>query len=129
MADFVSAMSENQDLSIAEQKKAGQPGGDDMDQEHKNYLKIVIGMLDKKEISVEDPQSLLKPEHYGKLGELERGKVDAALVNIVDMLRQIEEFYRDKSIPDASPELQNMIEHLWQMKNRVESQYGDVYKI
>lgn len=129
MVDFASTMSGNQNLSEEEQKKAGQPTGNDMDDEHKNYLKIVIGLLDSKEIRVEEPESLLKSEHYNKLAELERGKVDAALVNIVDQLRQIEIFYRSEKTPDASPQLENMIEHLWQMKNRVESKYGDVYKI
>ncbi len=129
MADFATAIAENQNLSEQEQKRIGQASGDDMDAEHKNYLATIIGMLDRKEIRIEDPESLLKGEQYRKLGELDRNRADAALVNIVDQLRRIEEFYRSTQTPNASPELQNMIEHLWQMKNRIETKFGDVYKI
>jgi len=129
MPDFASAIGQHQDLSEDEQKRIGRSGGDDMDAEHKNYLALIIGMLDRKDIVLLDPESILKPENYRLLGELDRNRVDAALVNITDQLSRIEHSFRDTRTPDASPELQNMIEHLWQMKNRIESKYGDVYKI
>ncbi len=129
MADYASAIAQHTDLPEDQQKKAGQAIGSDMDDEHKNYLAIVIGMLDRKEIDVQSPQTLLKRENYDKLEELSRGMVDAALVNLADQLRQIENFYRSKDTPNASPQLQTMIEHLWQMKNRLEHKYGDVFKL
>ncbi len=129
MADFVAAIAQKQHLSEEEQKRISSSGGDDMGATHKDYLATVIGMLDRQEIKLLDPESLLKPAVYQKLGELDRNRVDAALVNITDLLSRIEHSYRDTHTPDASPELQNMIEHLWQMKNRVEDKYGDVYKL
>jgi hypothetical protein len=49
------------------------------------------------------------------------------LPTIALQLGQIEHFYRSKDTPNASVELQNMIEHLWQMKQRIEDDY-DVFK-
>lgn len=129
MADFAQTMADHLHLSEEEQKKAAQSSGTDMDEAHKNYLATVMGMLERKEIRLLDPESLLNSAQYASLGELDRNKADAALVNIVDLLNRIELLYRDKATPDASPELAGMIEHLWQMKSRVEDRYGDVYKI
>jgi hypothetical protein len=127
--DFLSQISKHQNLSEAAQKKAGQPAGDDMGDEHKNFLALVIRMIDQKEVDVSEPSSFLKKENYDALNDMSKAQVDLGLVNIVDQLRRIEEFYRNKKTPNASPELQTMIEHLWQMKDRVESKYGDVLKL
>jgi hypothetical protein len=100
-----------------------------MGDEHKNFLALVIRMIDQKEVDVSEPSSFLKKENYDALNDMSKAQVDLGLVNIVDQLRRIEEFYRNKKTPNASPELQTMIEHLWQMKDRVESKYGDVLKL
>lgn len=126
MPDFIQSIHEHKDLPVADQKKAGQPAGDDMDAEHKNFLKKVIGMLDRNEIDVTNPESFLNKDIYATLPPDWKAKTDTAMVNIADQLRRIEAFYRNKDIPDASPELQTMIEHLWLMKQRIEEKY-DVF--
>lgn len=123
---ILKAYEQHKDLSEAAQKKAGLPGGDDMEQEHKDFLQLVIGMLDRNEIDVYNPETFLKRDVYDALDATWRGKVDQAMLNIALQLRQIEAFYRDKKTPNASPELQNMIEHLWQMKSRIE-EHHDVF--
>ena len=128
MADFLTAINKHQDLSEEAQKLAGKAGGDDMGKEHKMFLATIIAMIDAKEIDVQAPQSFLNRPLYDSLDELSRSKIDLSLVNMADQIRQMEWFFRSKTTPNASPELESMIEHLWQMKSRVEDKYGDVLK-
>ncbi len=128
MADFVTAIAQHKDLSLEDQKKAGQAAGDDMSQKHKEYLAVLIGLLDRHEIDILKPESFLKHDVYDTLPADSRVQVDLTLVNLADQIRRIESFYRSKQTPNASPELQTMIEHLWQMKGRVEQKVGAVFK-
>lgn len=127
MPDFAAAMTGNHDLPEETQKQIAQAQGDDMDDEHKNFLALIIKMLDEKTIDIYESESFLKKDVYDTLDDEWKMKVDKALPNLALQLRQIEAFYRNKAIPDASPELQNMIEHLWQMKQRIEEKH-DVFK-
>ena len=127
MADFSTIMGAHDDLSEEQQKHAGQAIGGAMGNEHTNFLQAVIGMMDRKEIDSSQPQSLLNHDVYDALPEEWRDKVDLALINIADQLRLIEEFYRSTATPNAAPQLQTMIEQLWQMKQRIEETH-DVFK-
>lgn len=127
MADFLKTIGQQQPLSEAVQKKAGQSQGAKMGEEHETFMKEILRMLDSKEIDVAKPQSFLKMEIYNRLDEQWKGKVDLALVNIANLLGHIVEFRLSKKTPDESPELQSMIEYLWQMKQRIEDTH-DVFK-
>lgn len=127
MSTFRTAMQQHKDLPEDDQKKAGQAIGGDMNDEHANFLKTLIKLLDAKEIIAADPQSLLKRDVYDKLSDEWKDKVNLALMNIAEQVRLIEDFYRSKQTPDSSPHLQTMIEHLWQMKQRIEKTH-DVFK-
>lgn len=129
MPDFAAAIAQHQDLPEEAQKKAGRATGTDMDEEHKKFLAELIGLLDRKEIDPFTPATLLKQENYGKLSEADRGQVDFALFNLADQVRVVEEYFRSKATPNASPELQTMIEHLWDMVRRLEEKHGDVLKL
>jgi hypothetical protein len=127
MTDFTTIMGAHGDLSEEQQKKAGQAIGGTMGDEHTNFLQTVIGMMDRKEIDSSQPQSLLNHDVYDALPEEWKDKVDLALINIADQLRLIEEFYRSTQTPNAAPQLETMIEQLWQMKQRIEETH-DVFK-
>lgn len=127
MTDFTTLMGAHKDLTEEKQKQAGTVTAGSMNDEHANFLQTIIGMLDRKEIDSSDPQSLLKHDVYDKLPEEWRDKVNLALINIADQLRLVEEFYRSKATPNAAPQLQTMIEQLWQMKQRIEETH-DVFK-
>ena len=129
MGDFTSAIAQHQDLSEDAQKKAGQATGSDMEQKHKSFLADLIAMLDRKEIDASAPSSLLNRDVYGKLPEESQYAVDYAVLNLADQLRHIEWYFRSKTTPNASPQLQTMIEHLWQKKSILEEKYGDVLKL
>lgn len=128
MTDFVAKIGKHRDLSVADQKRAGKAIAGDMGDEHEKFLKKIIGMLDCKEIDAWNPESLLKKDVYDKLTPEWKAKVDVALVNVVDQLQRIESFFRSTQTPNSSPQLQTMIEHLWQMKQRIEDHH-DVFVI
>ena len=128
MDDFTSAIAKYQDLSEEAQKKAGRATGTTMDPEHKQFLADLIAMLDRKEMDFTVPSSMLKQENYDALDEEARRAVDYALLNLADQLRHIEWYFRSKTTPNASPQLQSMIDHFWDMKSRLEEKYGDVLK-
>ncbi len=127
MADFNDLIQKHSDLPVEEQKKAGKAIHGDMDDEHKKFLQLLIGLLDRKEIISADAQSMLKRDVYDKLPQEWKDKVDLALGNIAEQVRLIETFYRSTQTPDSSPHLQTMIAYLWQMKQRIEETH-DVFK-
>ncbi|MFH0851688.1 MAG: hypothetical protein V1876_02975 [Candidatus Peregrinibacteria bacterium] len=127
MTDFLQTIGQQTSLSEAAQKKAGQSQGAKMGDAHETFMKTILHMLDSKTIDVSRPQSFLKMEVYNRLDEMWKGKVDLALVNIADLLGHIVDFRLSKQTPDESPELQSMIDHLWQMKQRIEETH-DVFK-
>jgi hypothetical protein len=127
MADFASMMNNPAELSEAAQKKAGQPAAGDMDAEHTNFAKTISKLLEKGEIDVTKPETFLNKKIYDKLDAEWKSKTDLAMVNIATLLTHIYEFYKSKQTPDASPQLANMIEQLWEMKQRIEV-HADVFK-
>lgn len=128
MADFQKAISEHKDLPEKKQIQAGQAIAGKMQPQHYEFLKLIASLVEKGEIDLIKPETFLHQDVYAKLSEADRSQVDRALVNVTDQTRRIYEFYRSKQTPDESPHLQTMIEHLFQMKERVENRYGDVYK-
>ena len=128
MPDFHAAIAQHKNLSEADQKKAGQATGTTMDEKHVKFLAELIAMLDRKEMDTSVPASLLKQEHYDTLNEEGKNAVDYALMNLATQLRHIEEYFRSTATPNASPQLQTMIEHFWDMKSRLQAKYGYVLK-
>ena len=125
--DFLKIMSEPPTLSTEQQKRAGKPPQGNMSEEHKKFLQTVIGLIDSGQIDPYAPESLLNKQIYDSLDEPDQGKIDQALLNIADMVRMIEEFFRSTETPDESPQLQEMIDYLWQIKQRAEKVH-DIFK-
>jgi hypothetical protein len=127
MTIFKKLFEKHKDLPVDDQIKAGKAIKGDMDSEHANFLKTLIGLLDKGEISTTDPRSMVNQKVYDGMTQKEKDTVDLALVNVMDQIRLIENFYRSEETPNSSPHLQTMIEHLWDMKKRIEEKH-DVFK-
>ncbi|TSC57455.1 MAG: hypothetical protein Greene041619_1142 [Candidatus Peregrinibacteria bacterium Greene0416_19] len=128
MADLTQLVEEHKDLSEAAQKQAGQAIGGAMPDEHKNFLMTVTTLIKAKEIDAFQPRTFLHQDVYDSLSQEAREQVDLSMVNLADLLRHITDFFLSKKTPDESPHLQNMIEQLWLMKDRVEEKVGDVFK-
>ncbi len=129
MNSFASTIAGNsRDLTEEEQKKMGTPVSGSMGDEHRNFLKKVFELVDGNAVDLYNPQSLLNEDIYNSLDETWRDKSDLTLINVANQLRRIQEFRLSADTPDESPQLQAMIEELWQMKQRIEEHY-DVFKI
>ena len=127
MADFTTLMQQHQDLPEEEQKKAGQAIAGKMTKEHEDFLTMLIKLLDEKQIDPTVPESLIKQDIYNSMPQDWKGKTDLALLNIASQVQRIADFYHSKHTPNESPQLENMIDGLWQMKQRIEETY-DVFK-
>ncbi len=123
MTDFAQKVAQAQDLTIDEQKKAGAPIQGKIGDEHKEFLKTFIALIDSKKIDPSYPKSFLKKEVYDKLDEEWKDKTDLALINIGQQVRMIYEYHSSKETPNDAPQLQTMVEQLWQMKQRIEEHY------
>lgn len=128
MQDFTAAFALHKNLPVADQVQAGQATGTTMDDKHVKFLAELIKMLDEKVMDASIPKSLVKQEIYDALSPEQKDAVDLALMNLADQLRHIESYFRSTKTPNASPELQTMIEHFWDIKSRLEDKYGDVLK-
>jgi hypothetical protein len=118
---------QHKDLSDAAQKQAGQAIGGAMRREHEDYMMKLVGLVDRGEIDLMDPDSLLNFTVYDRLSDAAKGKIDQAKVNLLHEVRRIVEFYKSTETPNASPHLETMVEHAWQMVKRLETQ-EDVFK-
>ncbi|MDD5751399.1 MAG: hypothetical protein PHS73_02665 [Candidatus Peribacteraceae bacterium] len=127
MSDFTQSLQAGQNLSEEQQVKLGQSTPAAMSAGHEQFLKTILTLIDSGEIDVLQPETYLNKSVYDALSEEEQNKVDAALMNIAGILTHIVDFRVSKFTPDASPELQSMIDHLWQMKSRIEEK-EDVFK-
>lgn len=128
--DFTATVQKHaKDLTVAEQRQAGRPVTGKMTDEHRSFLKNIIKLIDDGEIDVYAPETFLYKNVYEILSEEWRDKVDLSLLNIANQLRRIEEFYRSAETPDESPQLQTMVDYLWDMKQRIEiDKDHDVFK-
>ncbi len=127
MADFVAQMQNTADLTVGEQKKLGEAPKGDMDPGHKEFVKQLTKLIDSGEINPDKPDTFLKQSVYATIDTELKTKVDMALPNLATLITHIVGFFKSKQTPDSSPQLQSMIDQLWEMKERVE-QYADVYK-
>lgn len=128
MEDFDTYITQQPTLTEEQQKKAGQPIAGDMDDEHKNFCKTVAGLLDSGAIDVTKPESFLNQNVYDGMPDEWKAKTDMIMLNVATLLDHIYGFYKSKQTPDACPQLANMIEQLWEMKQRIEGHGYDVFK-
>jgi methylaspartate ammonia-lyase len=127
MDDLTSLYSQHANLPEAKQVQAGKAIPGTMGDDHTEFVQLIAKMIKDKTIDVHQPETFLHKDVFDALDEISRSKVEQAMVNIADQLRHVADFYLSKETPDSAPQLQTMIEHLWQMKDRVEKEFGDVF--
>jgi len=128
MTDIVQLAEQHAGLPEEIQIKAGQALTGDMAAGHEQFMIQLIKMVDDGVLNLLNPTSFLQ-KAYQSLDEVQRGKVDLQLINLMDQTRHIYDFYKSVKTPNASPQLQTMVEQLWQMKSKLEEEVGDVLKI
>ena len=127
MADYATTMGGDTQITDEASRKAGQPMGGDMGDEHKNFCTTITKLFESGQIDVTRPETFLNKDVYAELEEEWKNKTDLAMMNIATLLQHIYEFYKSKQTPDACPQLATMIEQLWEMKQRIEI-HADVFK-
>ncbi len=125
---FVQAIKQHADLPESAQKKAGKAIAGAMSDKHETFLTLILSLIDSKTIVPGDPKSFLNNDVYAGLTQSERDGIDLALINLSHLLENVVRFRLSKETPDSSPQLQTMIDELWQMKSRIEEGSGDVFK-
>ena len=113
----------------ATQKMINQPVKDEtgFNEGHEDFLKILIAKLENGEIKTYLPETLYNRVVYDKLSEEEQEKADLTAVNLMSLIRQIEQLWKlDQS---STFQIQNLVESVFQMKSRFEKQHGNVYVI
>lgn len=128
MTDLKSLYNTHKNLPEDAQKKAGKAIAGTMKPEIEAFLNVLLKLLEKREIDPADPKSFLNAAVYGALSQVHKDKTDLALMNLGHMLEDVIEFRLSKLTPDSSPQLENMIAGLLQMKTNIEEKVGDVFK-
>lgn len=127
MTDFYKAVADAKDLTHEDQKKAGTPVSGSIGTEHRDFLKTLTKMLEAGELDPYQPKSLLNMKVYETLDEIWTDKTDMILDNVARQLQLIANFLASAETPAESPQLQTMVEQLWQSKQQIEEHY-DVFK-
>lgn len=113
------------DLSTSKQEKLGKPQAAVLSDEHTNFLKTVIGLIDAGKIDTKFPQTFLHGAVYEGLSQEWKAKTDRAIPNIATLLERIMDLHA-RPEKDESFEMKNLIETLWQAKQRIE-EHADVF--
>jgi hypothetical protein len=110
------------------QKKLNQPLSQEaLAKEHEDFLDMLIGKLERKELDPYNPSTLFNKPVCDKLSEEEMEKADMTAINLMGVIRQIQQLWNLDH--KASFQMQNLVEKVWQMKSKFEEQHGDVYVI
>jgi|GEM_PF-506795 len=120
MTEFSKQIKGAKDLTIADQKKAGTPIAGAMNSEHAQFLQTLEKLINEKTIDPQNAQTFLNTDVYANLDEQTQDKADLALQNMARQIQLIHGFIESNETPNESPQLQTMVEQLWQMKQEIE---------
>jgi hypothetical protein len=91
------------------------------------FLIKVMEMVDREEINLHQPNTLIKHDVYDELDDEKKGKADLNALNLLATLRQIKSLWDlDKK---ESFQINNLVHQVHETKKRVEAECGDVYVI
>src|SRR3989338_3500418 len=111
--------------SLAEQQQLGVPQATHLDEVHTAFLTEVLALLDQKKIDTQRPETFIHQSVYDGLSPEWKSKVDMVVPNIISLLGRIMDLHA-RPENDASHEMKNLVDTLWQAKERIES-HADVF--
>ena len=111
------------------QQKLNQPLKDEtgFNEGNEEFLKMLIEKLGSNEINPHNAQTLYNKEVYEKLSDEEKEAADLTAMNIIGVIRQIEQIWKLEKKPTF--QIQNLVETVFNMKSKFEEKHGDVYII
>ena len=115
------------DISDSKQKQLNTPLKAGPSRDHEHYFEFLYDLLTKQKIELVTIQSIIKKEPYKKLSHEQEGSVDLAAANILHFLRQLHQLFDQNQ--QRTHQAMQLVEHIWQIKDRVEKEHGDVFII
>lgn len=95
--------------------------------QNKDFLEMLVKMVNDGKIQLLRPDSLINHAVYDKLDEKTQGKADYEALNLLNLVRQIKTLY-DAGYRDTY-QIDNLVEQLRVTKERLEIQGGDLFII
>lgn len=121
-SDYATTMANTRHPSEKKQKNTARADYKNLTAKHMEILQIILTLVDTQTIDLLRPESLIKEDQrnaYAMLPDEKRRTVDVSLVNMCTQLQHIVEFHRSPHTPDESVELETMIDHLLDMRERL----------
>lgn len=111
------------------QKKLNQPlvKSNGLSPEDQTFLNTVTSKVEKGEINLMQPETLINHSVYDNLPQEKQGQVDFDAVNLASTLRNIYDLW--KANPNPTFQIENMVNQVRLTKERLEEISGDVYVI
>lgn len=111
------------------QKKLNEPlvNPQGISQEDQVFLDMVVGKVERNEINLMAPSSLINHSVYDALSSEIQGKVDFDAVNLLTTIRNIYDLWKIDKQPTF--QISNMVNQVRLTKERLEEISGDVYVI
>jgi len=118
-----------QDLPEDKQTEMGKPLKDDtgINPDDQSFLQLLVEKIEKKEIDLYAPSSLLNEELYDGLDEQAQGKADYNALNLLSTIRQIYNLW--KLGERETYQIQNLVHQVRITKERLEEIGGDIFII
>jgi len=117
------------ELSPQAQEELNQPLKDEsgIDTADKEFLAMLVDKIEKKEIELHTPSSLLNSPVYDGLDEEAQGKADLEAFNMLATIREIYNLW--KLDQKDSYQIQNMVHKVRLHKEKLEEVGGDIFII
>ena|SRR3989344_2215130 len=113
------------DLPSGTEQTLGKPRAASFQDEHTRFLATVVKLIDAGKIDTKNPGSFIKADVYAGLSADWQKRVDLTTPNIITLLEHIMDLHL-RPEKDESFEMKNLIETLWQAKQRIE-EHVDVF--
>jgi hypothetical protein len=115
------------DIDEQTQKRLNEPLKYSGDSKNKDFLEMLVTMINGGKIQIYKPDSLINHGIYDKLDEMAKGKVDYEAINLLSAIREIKKLY-DAGYKETY-QIDNLVEQLRVTKERLEIQGGDIFII
>lgn len=116
-------MSEDEQIQLSKPLK-DESGVDPADAE---FMNMVVDKIEKGEINLYRPSTLINESVYDALDEVARGKADVDAFNLLSSIREIHNLW--KSGDRESFQIQNAVHRIRVTKERLEEVGGDIFII
>lgn len=115
------------DIDEQTQKRLNEPLKYSGDSKNKDFLEMLVKLINDGKIKIYESSTLINYEVYDKLEEMAKGKADYEAMNLLHVIREIKSLY-DAGYKETY-QIDNLVEKLRVTKERLEVQGGDIFII